>query len=290
MRHYTAFSQLMKRTLLIVFALLVALGSIEAQRVIRVLAIGNSFSEDAIENNLYDLAKAQGDIIVVGNLYIGGASLELHSHNAALNLPAYRYRKTDADGQRHQADTMALARALNDEPWDYVSLQQASHYSGQYATYKPYLTDLVALVKKHCPRARLLWHQTWAYAANSTHDGFANYGRDQQRMYRSIIAASRQAMRDGKFKRVVPSGTAIQNMRTSFIGDKLTRDGYHLNLIYGRYVAACTWLEVLTGRTAVGNSYAPQGMTPQLIRVSQTAAHAAVKHPWRVTDMSGYKE
>lgn len=272
------------------FALLMALGSLAAQRVIRVLAIGNSFSEDAIENNLYALGKAQGDVIVVGNLYIGGASLELHSHNAALNLPAYRYRKTDADGQRHQIDTMTLERALNDEAWDYVSLQQASHFSGQYATYQPYLADMVTFVKKHCPRARLLWHQTWAYAANSTHDGFANYGRNQQQMYKSIIAASRRAMRDGKFKRVVPSGTAIQNARSSFIGDKLDRDGYHLNLIYGRYVAACTWLEVLTGKSAVGNSYAPEGMTSQLIRVSQAAAHAAVKHPWRPTDLSAYKE
>ncbi|WP_373564704.1 DUF4886 domain-containing protein [Sphingobacterium sp. E70] len=43
--------------------------------VLRILAIGNSFSEDAIEQNLYELAKAGKKKIVIGNLYIGGAPL-----------------------------------------------------------------------------------------------------------------------------------------------------------------------------------------------------------------------
>ena len=37
---------------------------------IRILAIGNSFSEDAIESHLYELAKESGKTVIVGNLYI----------------------------------------------------------------------------------------------------------------------------------------------------------------------------------------------------------------------------
>jgi len=40
---------------------------------LKVLAIGNSFSEDAVENYLFELAEAVGKKIIIGNLYIGGA-------------------------------------------------------------------------------------------------------------------------------------------------------------------------------------------------------------------------
>src|SRR5690625_7172324 len=47
-------------------------------RVLRILAIGNSFSEDAIENYLHELAAEAGIKMIIGNMYIGGASLDLH--------------------------------------------------------------------------------------------------------------------------------------------------------------------------------------------------------------------
>ena len=50
-------------------------------KVIKVLAIGNSFSEDAVEQYLYELAASQGDSLVIGNAYIGGCSLEMHLDN-----------------------------------------------------------------------------------------------------------------------------------------------------------------------------------------------------------------
>ena len=46
-----------------------------ADRPLKLLAIGNSFSEDAIEQNLFELAGAAGHQMVIGNMYIGGCSL-----------------------------------------------------------------------------------------------------------------------------------------------------------------------------------------------------------------------
>ena len=37
----------------------------------------------------------------------------------------------------------------------------------------------------------------------------------------------------------------IQNGRSTALGDTFNRDGYHLELTYGRYTAACTWFETL---------------------------------------------
>ena len=81
----------------------------------------------------------------------------------------------------------------------------------------------------------------------------------------------------------LPAGTAIQNARTSSVGDNFNRDGYHLQLVYGRYTAACTWFEAITRKSVIGNAFTPQGITPLQKRIAQEAAHAAVKQPLSVT-------
>ena len=67
--------------------LLMAVVSADAARVIKVLAIGNSFSEDAVEQYLYELAAAQGDSLVIGNAYIGGCSIDHQWSNAQTGKP-----------------------------------------------------------------------------------------------------------------------------------------------------------------------------------------------------------
>ena len=66
-------------------------------------------------------------------------------------------------------------------------------------------------------------HQTWAYATNANHTGFKNYDQNQMKMYTSIVDAVKKAANLVGIKKIIPSGTAIQNARTSFIGD-------HMNL------------------------------------------------------------
>lgn len=57
----------------------------------KVLAIGNSFSVDAMQY-LYGLAKDAGYTdIVLGNLYIGGCTLETHANNIGTGKAAYEF-------------------------------------------------------------------------------------------------------------------------------------------------------------------------------------------------------
>ena len=95
-----------------------------ADRPLKLLAIGNSFSEDAIEQNLFELAAATGHQMVIGNMYIGGCSLERHCNNARTDKPDYDYRKIGIDGKMTRTANYTLDKALRDEQWDYVSLQQ----------------------------------------------------------------------------------------------------------------------------------------------------------------------
>ena len=255
--------------------LFLVLRTAAAQDVVKVLAIGNSFSQDAVEQYLHEIAEADGKQLIIGNMYIGGCSLERHYNNMVNNTADYAYRKIGLDGVKVETGSMTIEKALADETWDYVSLQQVSGMSGQYDTYEPYLTELIKYVKEKLPKAKLILHQTWAYAQNSTHSDFAKYDKDQQKMYEAIIDATTNAFKEHEMDLLIPCGTAIQNARTTFIGDNMNRDGYHLNVIHGRYTAACVWYEILTGKDVRKNKYKNANMTNSQARMSKKAAHKA---------------
>lgn len=263
----------------------------EDDGIIRLLAIGNSFSEDAIENYLYDMALAADVPIVIANLYIGGSSLADHVGNVSENVAVYSYRKIDVNGHKTTTANVAVSEALKDERWTHISFQQVSQNSGQYDTWSASLPGLYAYVTARAthPEAKYVLHQTWAYSQNSTHAGFANYGNDQLTMYGAIVDAVNRARGLIDADLVVPAGTAIQNGRTSIIGDNFTRDGYHLDLGIGRYTAASTWFQALTGKSAVGNPYEPDGLSAFEIEVAQHAAGFAMKDPNNVTTMEDYQ-
>lgn len=255
---------------------------------VRILAIGNSFSQDAVEQYLYELADAAGFKTVIGNCYIGGCDLDKHLSNMQSDAAAYEYRKV-VDGKKDNRKGVRLSEALADEPWDYISLQQASGKSGMYETYNA-LGQLIDGVSAAVPEAMLMWHQTWAYAAGSNHESFPNYGSDQTTMYKAIVAAARRAVSDhSSLVKLIPSGTAIQNARGTYVGDIFNRDGYHLEVTYGRYTAACTWFETIFGTDVTANPYAPSTVTDEMGRIARAAAHAAVASPDAVSVLKEFQ-
>lgn len=254
------------------------------EKTLKILAIGNSFSEDAIENYLSELARETNQSIVIGNLYVGGASLDYHINSIKENKAPYSYRKIKADGTKTTQKNVRIADALQDEDWDYISLQQASPYSGQYTLIEEKLPILMAQVQEMKPqKAKFIYHQTWAYQQDSPHKGFANYDNNQLKMYQAINEVSKKISKSKQVAFVVPSGTAIQNARTSPLGDTFTRDGYHLNLDYGRFTAACTWYEKLFGLDVRKNSYVPTKVSAEEAKIAKEAAHKAVKSPHKIS-------
>ncbi len=262
----------------------VAVVSLHAEGALRVLAIGNSFSVDALEQEMHNVAASAGCDIIIGNLYIPGCSIDRHYENILADKPDYSYRKINMAGR---ADTIAdctLSRALRDEPWDVITFQQASHFSGLDSTYVN-LPGLIAEVRKQVgPHPEFMWHMTWAYSPDSDHSGFKNYGNDQMTMYRAIVDATRKALAaNPELKGVIPVGTATQNSRTTELGRDLTRDGYHLSLDAGRLIASCTWFGVLFGRHVSDIDYRPGHLTPMQCEVILRAVQAAIEHPFEVS-------
>ena len=248
---------------------------------IRVLCIGNSFSWDAVEQELVPLCDAKGIEVEIHNLYYGGCSLAQHADFLMRDTAAYSHRVCSNAYPRIIKDTITLRQALRDGKYDYISLQQASHDSGIRASYEPWLSMLIDTVRAYQPEAQICWMQTWAYSRDAKHPAYPRYHNDQQEMWDSIQACTRAVLQivNGKYPNekivLVPCGSAIQLARQTKLGDTLCRDGYHLNYIYGRYTAACVWYEILTGKDVRRNRYKNPQMTCRQARITKKAAHKA---------------
>jgi hypothetical protein len=255
---------------------------------IKILAIGNSFSQDAMEH-LYIVCKDAGiENIVLGNLYKGGCNLDTHLSNMSGNLSAYIFYLSDPNTETMvtAVDACNAEYAISYTDWDYITLQQASSQSGL----KDSLGSLNSIIEyvnsKKTSDAKLIWHMTWAYQQNSTHASFVNYSNNQMTMYHGTVSVVKDGILTNEaFDGFIPVGTAIQNIRTSPIGDTLTRDGHHLSNGIGRYTAALTWLAYLTGYdiekiTVVPSKY-PE-VESNLIYIKE-AVKSAIEEPLKVT-------
>ena len=108
----------------------------------KILSIGNSFSEDA-QRWLHSLAKLHGTDIQCAKLYIGGCSLETHWKNFEEHNAFYDYQVNGNEAKEKVSINDALLR----EKWDIVTLQQVSDLSGLPESYEPYISALYEKVK-----------------------------------------------------------------------------------------------------------------------------------------------
>ncbi|MBR3875215.1 MAG: DUF4886 domain-containing protein [Clostridia bacterium] len=269
---------------------------------LKVLMIGNSYADDTI-NYAYEIAKNAGipaEQIFIADIYIGGCTLETHWSNARSNATAYRFGLEGEgyfDGKSYNNWTMEQAIKYTD--WDFITLQQGSAVSGMPTSYAclqdlmDYILDVATDTESNPnanPDVKLVWHQTWAYAQNSGNSGFASYAKDQMTMYNSIVSCVKSKIISKDFAAVIPNGTAIQNARTSFIGDNLTRDDYdHLSEDAGRYIAALGLVGTLTGRDMAKVTWKPSDsgfaftMSDEMIAVCKESYTNAIKNPYSVT-------
>jgi hypothetical protein len=267
--------------------------AIPATKSLKVLAIGNSFSVDATEY-LWKLCAFAGVVdLVVGRMHIGGCSLNTHMSNIESGENAYTYQKS-TKGFFVNQPTGTIDAALADEEWDVITIQQVSQNSGNPNTFTK-LAPIVSYIKEKCPNAKIVWHMTWAYQQDTTHGGFANYNNDQLTMYNAIVDTTKsKVLTNSSIDGVIPTGTAIQNLRTSKLGDTLTRDGYHMSLDIGRYTTALTWYAYLTGGPLSSLPWLPTAASDkQKIESNAQAIVEAVNNalasPFEITQ-SIYKE
>ncbi len=249
----------------------------------KILFIGNSFSDDTTAY-MYHICNSLGIELLCENLYIGGCTIDTHYSNFVNAAKAYELRKWN--GSDWETTYQA---SINDEVktnnWDYISVQQASGSSGIKTTYAN-LNRLMNGIRKNLidsSHTQFVFNMTWAYQGNSTHAEFPKYDKSQDKMY-SMILDCVSSLNTDYIKCVIPNGTAIQNARTSNAGDTLTRDGYHLSIPLGRYIAALTAVKSLTGVDIDDISYAPGGLTSEQKKIAIESVNNAFNKKFEVTE------
>ena len=214
----------------------------------KILSIGNSFSQDA-QRYIHALAKCEGVEIKTQNLYIGGCSLSTHYQNLKENKNDY---DLEINGEKTGLKT-SIAEALKSDRWDYVTLQQVSSKSGNFESYTPYIETLSDYVKEHCPNAKILLHETWAYEDGSDRLSTTPF-KSAKEMLCAVQKAYRKARELISADGIIPSGTAMMEALRLGI-KKIHRDTFHASLGAGRYLLALLWYKYFTGNDIKNNKF-----------------------------------
>lgn len=255
---------------------------------LHVLVFGNSYTQDST-SFLYRMAKSAGmqDMVVV-NMFIGGCSVSTHYNNIANDVPAYSMEIRYGDD-----DTKAISRARPSDAfkyadWDIIVMNQASASSGLSERYGE-VQSIVGLTRRKIneyggneENVRFAWQMCWAYDRGSFNAGFANYNNDQDKMYSMIVNAVKNKVA-AAYDIIMPVGTAIQNARTSPLGEFYSRDSAdHLN-VCGRYIAGLTLFSALTGEDLQKVTYLPEGVESSTADILKRCVSDAIAKPFEVT-------
>ena len=248
---------------------------------LKILCIGNSFSEDTTAH-LAQVALCSGFAKVkIANLYVGGCSINKHYHHAQNDLPAYRYDINEGDGWTKTPD-YKISDAIKSDSWDWISIQHGTGDRSRYTEIEYYekLPWLIDYVKNLAPNAKIAFNMTWVGEPDFHHEEIEYYNGNQLVIYEKIADLTKEnILTMPKIDVVSPTGTAIQNARTASIG-LLTRDGYHLSLDTGRYIAAMTFLKALTGAEISDATF----ITDERVRnVAIEAVNNAIATPFALT-------
>lgn len=306
------------RCILFLLSLVLGIGvNVSAQEAkhVKVLAVGNSFSQDAT-TYLPQIVKGstKPGVLILEKATIGGCDLQRHLRHIA----AYEKNPDDPEGKPYQRKTKSLKELLTADTWDFVTIQQVSTKSFKPATYRPHARELMEYIKKYAPQAEVVLHQTWTYRADEPRFGTA-FCESQDAMYQGLCQAYAGIAAELGL-RIIRSGDAMEwarrspdwggvfpipgfdktqyvypdlpdqsrSLHTGYHWKKedghwvLKYDGIHANPA-GDYLTGCVWFEFFFGISPVGNTFVPKPLKAEDAKILQRIAHEVVELPYGLT-------
>ena len=241
-----------------------------------ILTVGNSFSDDAMEY-VWKIATSAGvKNVILGNLYYPSCRVSWHYEMWEYGQTVYEYR-VNTDGHWKTTQNASFENAFGEYEWDFISFQQSAQALQSDPTLYTDLYDLMLMARERAPKAKFVWHMPWANPHN-------NYHNDTETMYRDLLTAQRMLIENYSFDDVITTGTGIQNARSSYIPkEEFIRDGWHLSLILGRYIAGLTFFTQITGVSVKDIEFAPMGLSEEYKQIAIEAAENARLCPRMVT-------
>ena len=279
---------------------------------LKILFIGNSFTVDATEHLPGMLASAGITHVRMVRAYHGGYKLpEFFENYGAPDICTYYYCEPGATKWSNDGTlNRSLKSIVESDTWDIVTLQE---HTGTYCawegdeTKRGAISGLCDYIQQAQPlnRPTIGYIMAQAYGSADTH--YPKYFPNQQAMFGAIVGQVQKITAQTCIDVVIPSGTSLQNLRTSSLnkdnGMDLTRDLYHMDYGISRYAAAATVFRTLltpcTGISVEGNGYRYSNsststtgystpVTDANAPVAIRAALEACREPYAVTDMSKF--
>lgn len=244
--------------------------------------------------------------------YHGGYKLpEFFENYGAPDICTYYYCEPGATKWSNDGTlNRSLKSIVESDTWDIVTLQE---HTGTYCawewdeTERGAISGLCDYIQQAQPLNRPTIGYIMAQAYGSAHTHYPKYFPDQQAMFGAIVGQVQKITAQTCIDVVIPSGTSLQNLRTSSLnkdnGMDLTRDLYHMDYGISRYAAAATVFRTLltpcTGISVEGNGYRYSNsststtgystpVTDANAPVAIRAALEACREPYAVTDMSKF--
>lgn len=253
---------------------------------LKILFVGNSFAVDTMEHTA-EIARSLGvKRVELGVLYVGGCSIDMHYTHAMGDLGAYIYYRNKGCGWQETPD-YKISDAVKSEEWDWIAIQHGTRGESRYTSIECYekLGALVEYLKALAPsHTRIAFNLTWLGESTRQHHEIISYRGDMAKMRAELEKVTREVMRKNpKIDLLVPTGTAIENARTSHIG-LLTRDCYHLSVDKGRFIAGLAFISTVTGLDAADITWRPEGVDDYTLQVAIEAVKNAQRMPLSVTN------
>jgi len=235
-------------------------------KAIRILTVGNSFSNNACTYLESIAGSVPGCKIKIEKASLGGCSLQRHA-----SLIDTCEMKSNA---KPYSEKYCLKDLLQMEKYDFITIQQVSTSSFKVETYQPYADKLIAFIRQHAPQSEIVVHQTWAYAANSQR--LKDWGMSRQEMHRGLTESYFKLAATYGFD-VLPSGSAfIKATSLNPSIDLWNPDRYHANM-NGCYLSGCVWFGKFFGISPGKVNFIPEGMTAETAEFLRKTAEKTIK-------------
>lgn len=251
---------------------------------LKILFIGNSFAVDTTDQAA-QVAKALGvKKIKIGTLYAGGCAIGMHYEHAIKDIPLYVYYQNEGEGWTETYE-YKISDAIKSDDWDWIVLNHGTAGTNRYTSPECYekLDPLIDYVKNLAPKnVKIAYNLTWMGEPYHDHHEIKSYNGDTATMRKNMVEVTKQTVLKAKIDVLIPTGTAVENARTANIG-LLTRDGYHLSLGVGRYIAALTFISTLTGLPIEDIEWTPEGVSEREKKVAIESVLNAKKTIFDIT-------
>ena len=253
---------------------------------LKVLFVGNSFSVDTAQH-LPEIALSMGvKELHIGVLYIGGCSTRLHYANITEQVEKYDYYESFGNnGEWSVKNGVSSNFAIKSDDWDVIALQHGTIDGSKNTDWQYYdkLQQLVNEISALAPNAKIYFNMHWVGESHHTHPEIRSFDGDTARMYEIItdIVKNKVSETEGLYG-ITYAGTAVQNARTARI-ETLNRDGYHLSLGLGRYIAALAFYACVTGEDISDIEWTHPDMTAYEKAVAIESVKNALENPYAVT-------